>query len=77
MKTQPVFDTSKILIVTERKPRCLWRLVNWWRRITGRYRYHVEIDYAKDGDYWCKAVYDTWTGITTILEVGRGKPPSN
>ena len=62
-----------------REARWVWRLVSWWRRITGRDRYHVGIDYAKDGepDHWCKAVYDTKTGVTTILEMGRGEPPAN
>jgi hypothetical protein len=79
MENQPMFDTSKIVRATGRKPRFLWRLVGWWRRITGRDRYHVGIDYAEDGgpDYWCKAVYDTRTGVTTILEMGRGQPPAN
>jgi hypothetical protein len=79
MENQPMFDTSKIVRATGRKPRCLWRLVSWWRRITGRDRYHVGIDYADDGspDYWCKAVHDTRTGVTTILEMGRGQPPAN
>lgn len=76
MKNHPMFDMSKVIRATERKPIWFWRLINWWRRIIGRDRYYVGVDYAKAGesDCWAKAVYDTKTGTITILEIGCGVP---
>lgn len=72
-------EIIKRATVQPANPRWLERVVSWWRRITGRDRYYIGIDYADDGspDYWCKAVQDTRTGVTTILETGRFQPPAN
>lgn len=43
--------TSKIVRAAVRKPRCLWRLVDRCRRITGRDRYYVITVYTYNDEY--------------------------
>lgn len=56
--------------------RATWlgRLFSWWRYLTGRDRYYIGTDARADGDYWIKSVYDTKTGIVTVLEAGKDEP---
>jgi hypothetical protein len=71
-------EILKRATVQPAKPRWLERVVSWWRRTTGRDRYYIGTDPAADGGcYWVKSVYDTKTGIITVLETGKSEPPAN
>lgn len=70
----PVF--SKQLLDRATVPaRTKWseRLVDWWRKITKRDRYYVSRGWG-DG-WWFMIKHDTKTGISTVVECGKGKPP--
>jgi len=80
MKSNAMFDTSKIVRIPATKPSCFDSLVLWWRKITKRDRYCVAVEKADERgkpDYWCESKIDTKTGVITVLRMGRGQPPKN